>query len=252
MTSAMNNSNTEMDNKKAASLSHFLSDFAPRQIPDTEVEVLPMDAEVPVHDPLPAEEAGQMVDFNHAESEPADHFDEASLVTETKVNAEELRKQAVDEAVEKTKAELEAKFAEEKASLIASHEKELDELKVKTIAEVAANLDNDLKQGFDNILEDISKDVAKVLGGFISEQMHDEALNDFAKRIAKEAISAKQPLVLQGNKDLLKALETRPDFDKTKFVLRPTDAGDIRLELGDQVIATRLEPVMKELKGLVQ
>ncbi|CAM1630096.1 MULTISPECIES: hypothetical protein [Bartonella] len=252
MTSAMNNSNTEMDNKKAASLSHFLSDFAPRQIPDTEVEVLPMDAEVPVHDPLPAEEAGQMVDFNHAESEPADHFDEASLVTETKVNAEELRKQAVDEAVEKTKAELEAKFAEEKASLIASHEKELDELKVKTIAEVAANLDNDLKQGFDNILEDISKDVAKVLGGFISEQMHDEALNDFAKRIAKEAISAKQPLVLQGNKDLLKALEARPDFDKTKFVLRPTDAGDIRLELGDQVIATRLEPVMKELKGLVQ
>lgn len=252
MTSAMNNSNTEMDNKKVASLSHFLSDFAPRQIPDTEVEVLPMDAEVPVHDPEPAEEADQMVDFNHAESEPADHFDEASLVTETKVNAEELRKQAVDEAVEKTKAELEAKFAEEKASLIASHEKELDELKVKTIAEVAANLDNDLKQGFDNILEDISKDVAKVLGGFISEQMHDEALNDFAKRIAKEAISAKQPLVLQGNKDLLKALETRPDFDKTKFVLRPTDAGDIRLELGDQVIATRLEPVMKELKGLVQ
>ena len=128
----------------------------------------------------------------------------------------------------------------------------MDELKVKTIAEVAANLDNDLKQGFDNILEDISKDVAKVLGGFISEQMHDEALNDFAKRIAKEAISAKQPLVLQGNKDLLKALEARPDFDKTKFVLRPTDAGDIRLELGDQVIATRLEPVMKELKGLVQ
>ena len=252
MTSAMNNSNTEMDNKKAASLSHFLSDFAPRQIPDTEVEVLPMDAEVPVHDPEPAEEAGQMVDFNHAESEAADDFDEASLVTETKVNAEELRKQAVDEAVEKTKAELEAKFAEEKASLIASHEKELDELKVKTIAEVAANLDNDLKQGFDNILEDISKDVAKVLGGFISEQMHDEALNDFAKRIAKEAISAKQPLVLQGNKDLLKALEARPDFDKTKFVLRPTDAGDIRLELGDQVIATRLEPVMKELKGLVQ
>lgn len=82
--------------------------------------------------------------------------------------------------------------------------------------------------------------------------MHDDALADFAKRIAREALSAKQPLVIEGNNDLLKALEKRSDFDKTKFVLKPTDSSEIRLELGDQVIATRLEPVMKELKGLVQ
>jgi len=102
------------------------------------------------------------------------------------------------------------------------------------------------------MLEDISTDVAKILGAFIGDKMHDDALNDFAKRIAQEAVSAKQPLVIEGNEELLKALEQRPDFDKDKFVLRPTDSADIRLELGNEVIATRLEPIMKELKGLVE
>lgn len=252
MISAMDNSNTEMENKKAASLSHFLSDFAPRKIPDTEVEVLPMDAEIPVHEEEPVVEADEMVDFNHKEDKPEDSFDEASLVMETKANAEELRKQAVDEAVAQTKAEMEAKFAQEKQTLIAEHEKALSELKTKTIAEVAGNLDESLKVGFDKMLEDISTDVAKILGAFIGDKMHDDALNDFAKRIAKEAVSAKQPLVIEGNEELLKALEQRPDFDKDKFVLRPTDSADIRLELGNEVIATRLEPIMKELKGLVE
>lgn len=252
MIGAMNNSNTEMENKKAASLSHFLSDFAPRRIPDTEVEVLPMDAEVPVHDIKPAEEVDPMVDFHQAEDKPEDSFDEASLVTETKINAEELKKQAIDEAVEKTKAELEAKFAEEKASLEASHEKALSELKEKTISDITANLDEDLKKGFDEILENISSDVAKILGVFIGQKMQDDALDDFAKRIAKEALAAKQPLVIEGNGELLQALEKRSDFDKSKFNLQPTESADIRLHLGDQVIATRLEPIMKELKGLVK
>ena len=248
----MDNSDTKMENKKAATLSHFLSDFAPRQIPDTEVEVLPMDAEVPFHEEPAVEEADPMVDFHQVESKPEDTFDEASLVTETKINAEELRQQAIDEAVEKTKTELETRFAEEKAALIRDHEKAMSDLKDKTIAEIATNLDENLKKGLDKIVEDISKDVAKILAVFIGEKMHDDALTDFAKRIAREALSAKQPLVIEGNNDLLKALEKRPDFNKTKFVLKPTDASEIRLELGDQVIATRLEPVMKELKGLVQ
>lgn len=253
MTSAMNNRTTEMENKKAASLSHFLSDFAPRQIPDTEVEVLPMDAEVPVHDNIaPVEEKDPMVDFHQAEDKPEDGFDEASLVVETKINAEELKKKEIDEAVEKTKAELEAKFAEEKASLAANHEKALSELKEKTIAEIAANLDENLKKGFDEMLNDIGSDVAKILGAFIGEKMKDDALDDFAKRIAKEAIEAKEPLVIEGNGELLQALEKRPDFDKSKFNLQTVDCADIRLHLGDQVIATRLEPIMKELKGLVQ
>lgn len=242
-----------MENKKASSLSFFLSDFAPRQIPDAEVEVLPMDTEVPAHDIIkPVEEADPMVDFHQAEDKPEDGFDEASLVVETRINAEELKKKAIDEAVEKTKADLEAKFASEKASLVANHEQALNEFKEKTIAEIAANLEEDLKKGFDEMLVDISSDVAKILGAFIGAKMQDDALDDFSKRIAKEALDAKEPLVIEGNGELLQALEKRPDFDKLKFNLQMTDSADIRLHLGDQVIATRLEPIMKELKGLVQ
>ncbi len=252
MTVAMNKNNAEMGNKAGASLSHFLSDFAPRLIPDTEVEVLPMDAAVPVQDLHPVEEIDPEADFVEAENSPEDSFDEASLITETKANREELRKKAIEEAVHNATTELEAKFADEKATLIASQKKALEQTKQTTIHEIASDLDEKLTKCFNEVIDIIGGDVANILAAFIGQKLHDDALNDFAKRVAREAILSMKPLVIEGNGDLLKDLENRPGFNKSKFVLQPTDSPDIRLRHGDKIIATRLDPLITELKGLVK
>lgn len=243
-----------MGNKAGASLSHFLSDFAPRLIPDTEVEVLPMDAAIPVQEQNiePVEEIDPEADFIETENPPEDSFDEASLLAGTRANSEELRKKAIEEAVHNATTELEAKFAHEKATLIADQQKALAQLRQKTIDEVASNLDANLTRCFNEVIDIIGNDVAEILAAFVGKKMHEDALNDFAKRIAREAMSASEPLIIEGNGDLLKALESKPAFDKSKFVLQPADSPDIRMRHGDKIIATRLDPIINELKGLVQ
>lgn len=248
MTAAMDNSNAEMRNKAGSSLSHFLSDFAPRLIPDVEVEVLPMEADIPVQSLKPAEETEPMEEFVSADDDKVeDTFDDASLITEAK------HKKDIDNAVHQATEELEAKFADEKAKLIAEQEQALAELKQKTIDELASNMQENLTKGFNEVVEIVGNDVAKILVTFIGAKIRDDALNDFSKRIAQEAISATGSLIIEGNEVLLKAVESKSGFDKEKFVLRPVDgANDIRLRHGDQIIATRIDPIMNELKRLVR
>ncbi|MHC5307637.1 hypothetical protein [Bartonella sp. LJL80] len=244
--SAMNDTQEEIGKKAGAALSTFLSDFAPRRIADEDVEVLPFDE--PIHPDI----VETAVDFPQAAEEEMSPLDEKPLMSEPKVDVEQIRREAFEQAVEQTTSELQTKFADEKRVLEEQQTKALADMKQNTVNELAANMQSDLSNGLAMVLDTIGNDVAKVLATFIGNKLSDDALRDFAARIADQAVSAGQPMVVEGNAELLDALSRQAGFDATKFELRANDSADIRLRQGDAVIATRLDPLIVELKELVR
>ena len=246
MMGSMNDRREETENKIGANLSKFLNDFAPRPISDSDIEILPPE------EPQPIVMSEPVVEFTHDDNEDMVPFEEKGDHEEPQIDTEEIVKHAVDEAVEKTKSELQAQYSSEKQLLQEQHQKEIENTKEATIKEMAANLSNDLTTAFDSLMQDVSNDVGKILSVFIADRLTDEAIKEFSKRLVSEAISGEEPLILEGNAQLLSALQNEPNFDKAKYDIRPTASADIRLRRGDSVIATRLEPLLSELKELVK
>ena len=243
---SMNDRREETDHKIGANLSKFLNDFAPRSIPDSDIEILPPE------EPQPIVMSEPVMDFTHDENEDMVPFEEEGDHEVPQIDTEEIVKHAVDEAVEKTKSELQAQYSSEKQLLQEQHKKEIEDTKEATVKEMAANLDSDLTTAFDRLMQDVSNDVGKILSVFIADRLTDEAIKKFSRRLVSEAISGTEPLILEGNAQLLLALQNEPNFDKSRYDIRPTESPDIRLRRGDSVIATRLGPLLSELKELVK
>lgn len=246
MMGSMNDRREETDHKIGANLSKFLNDFAPRSIPDSDIEILPPE------EPQPIVMSEPVMDFTHDENEDMVPFEEEGDHEVPQIDTEEIVKHAVDEAVEKTKSELQAQYSSEKQLLQEQHKKEIEDTKEATVKEMAANLDSDLTTAFDRLMQDVSNDVGKILSVFIADRLTDEAIKEFSRRLVSEAISGTEPLILEGNAQLLLALQNEPNFDKSRYDIRPTESPDIRLRRGDSVIATRLGPLLSELKELVK
>lgn len=246
MMGSMNDRREETDHKIGANLSKFLNDFAPRSIPDSDIEILPPE------EPQPIVMSEPVMDFTHDENEDMVPFEEEGDHEVPQIDTEEIVKHAVDEAVEKTKSELQAQYSSEKQLLQEQHKKEIEDTKEATVKEMAANLDSDLTTAFDRLMQDVSNDVGKILSVFIADRLTDEAIKKFSRRLVSEAISGTEPLILEGNAQLLLALQNEPNFDKSRYDIRPTESPDIRLRRGDSVIATRLGPLLSELKELVK
>lgn len=246
MMGSMNDRREETDHKIGANLSKFLNDFAPRSIPDSDIEILPPE------EPQPIVMSEPVMDFTHDENEDMVPFEEEGDHEVPQIDTEEIVKHAVDEAVEKTKSELQAQYSSEKQLLQEQHKKEIEDTKEATVKEIAANLDSDLTTAFDRLMQDVSNDVGKILSVFIADRLTDEAIKEFSRRLVSEAISGTEPLILEGNAQLLLALQNKPNFDKSRYDIRPTESPDIRLRRGDSVIATRLGPLLSELKELVK
>ena len=243
---SMNDRREETENKIGANLSKFLNDFAPRPISDSDIEILPPE------EPQPIVMSEPVMDFTHDENGDMVPFEEEGDHEVPQIDTEEIVKHAVDEAVEKTKSELQAQYSSEKQLLQEQHKKEIEDTKEATVKEIAANLDSDLTTAFDRLMQDVSNDVGKILSVFIADRLTDEAIKEFSRRLVSEAISGTEPLILEGNAQLLLALQNEPNFDKSRYDIRPTESPDIRLRRGDSVIATRLGPLLSELKELVK
>lgn len=236
----------EIGNKVGVTLSSFLSDFAPRPIADENIEIFPADE-------LQQTECFEpSADFSTDDDQQMSSLDAHPSLDERLAELEAAKQQAIEDAIEQTKIAMEEKFQAEKQALQENHEKELAAVKQNTIDEIASQLDTNLKNGLATVLETVGNDVAKILATFLGDKLRADALNEFAERIANEALFANKTLVIEGNPKLLTALENQKGFDKTRFDMQPVDTAEIRLRLSDAVIATRLEPLISALKELVK
>ncbi|RCL03184.1 MAG: hypothetical protein JSC189_000328 [Candidatus Tokpelaia sp. JSC189] len=166
------------------------------------------------------------------------------------IDIEILRQEAFAQGEEKQREEMQAGFSERLKLIEEAHGLEINQLK-SHMANLAAEIERGLEVGLKKIELDLSQQIAEILMAFINERLTQEAIRQFASKIAAESITVERPLIIEGNKELLGVLQALPDFDASCYRFKPTDAREIRVVYGDTVLSTRLAARLKELKELV-
>ncbi|AQX27741.1 hypothetical protein BJB63x_003290 [Bartonella sp. JB63] len=232
-------------------LSSFLSDFSPRYISSEDIEVLPSDneSELMCNDEKEGDFSSSSIEF------PKEYMEEIlpfNLSSEGVVDIESARKAAFDQAMQEATEKLQKQFEVEKQHLEEEHAKAIESAKRSVVESLGANIKSQLTKGLADLRQEISQEIAQVLSIFIGEKITEEALQQFATKISDQAFGAGQPLVLEGNEELLEQLKKQRDFDSSQFEFQPTKSSEIRLHRGEMVIATQLTPFLTTLKELVQ
>lgn len=166
------------------------------------------------------------------------------------IDIEAIRQEAFAQGEEKQREEMQAGFSVRLKSVEEAHGAEIDQLK-SHMTGLAAEIEKGLEAGLKKIEADLSRQVAEILMAFMGERLTQEAVRQFADRIAAESLAVEKPLTIEGNRELLDVLQGRPGFDSSRYRLKPTDAHEIRVVHGNTVLSTRLAARLKELKELI-
>ncbi|RCL02529.1 MAG: hypothetical protein JSC188_000043 [Candidatus Tokpelaia sp. JSC188] len=166
------------------------------------------------------------------------------------IDIETLRQEAFEKGEEKQREEMEASFSARLKLIEEAHSTEIDRLR-EHIANLAEDLERGVESGLKKIETDLSRQIAKILMVFMNERLTQKAVQQFADTIATESIASGKPLTIEGNKELLDFLQQLPNFDKSRYRLRPTNANEIRVFHGKAILSTRLAARLKELRELI-
>jgi len=219
--------------EKQARISGLLRDFAPIKVEEEALEILSLENEgmEPLLSPRKKE-----VSFSHDELEEAKVQAFAAGLTQGK---------------EETQAQLGQQFAEERVAWAEKHAQEIEETRTTTINHFAVNWEQSLRDGLDAIKSRIEQDLAVLLSNLVGSSLTKQAMDDFSAKIAHEAMTAAQPLIIEGKQELLDAFAAITKLEPQQYQLQPTELDDVRVVLKDGVISTRLAPLMQELKALI-
>jgi len=225
-------------------LAQFLKDFAPRCLPDEMVEILLPEDDSP-H--VPEDDSPHAEFFEPPAEEEMTPLEEDAAVEMLPVDLDAVRQEAFHQGEEKQRAEMQAEFS--------ARIKEIEEVHAAEINELRKNVFNNLsvrvEEGLRKIETGLMRQVTDILAAFVGERLTDEAVGIFAERIAAAGIAAEKPLIVEGDRRFLEVFQSRPDFDPSQYILKPTDDCEIRIVNGDTVLSTRLAPLLGELRELV-
>lgn len=224
---------------KGSALTRALQDFGLHERPDKTLE----DFSVGGGSPAELFERPFMAEMKPLKEEPL-------VEMPPPIDIEAIQQEAFAQGEEKQREEMQARFSARLKSVEEAHGAEIDQLK-SHITGLAAEIEKGLEAGLQKIEADLSRQVAEVLMAFMGERLTQEAVRQFADRIAAESLAVERPLIIEGNRELLDVLQGRPGFDSSRYRLKPTDAHEIRVVHGNTVLSTRLAARLKELKELV-
>ena len=212
----------------ATSIAQYLKDFSKPQAPsmtfetDFSADDFGLDLDVPVL-PMP---------------EPVD------------IEAE--RKAAHDEAVEATTSELTARFEAEKAELLSAHAEAMGKLVRDLDKKFAASLATGFEKLSAQLAEHVSAQVAEALAPFLTDEIKQSAIRELSEQI-EAVISGGEvgKIVVTGPQQLFEQLaELVPDHDE-KLQHVPADDLDLSVELGDQILVSRVSAWTASLRKVL-
>ncbi|AQX20280.1 hypothetical protein [Bartonella sp. WD16.2] len=238
----------ELKREASVSLASFLSDFSPVN-EDAEVLLFSDEGEQICDNEKYEEFLLSNTDFLEEDME---EMLPLHIASDNAVDSEVVKQKAFDQVEQRTTEELQKQFAAEKQQMEEEHAKAIEATRQGMVEALGAQMHSQLMEGLANLRQGIAKDIAQILAAFIGEKITQEALQQFATKMADQVIDTKQPLVLEGNEKLLEQLKKQEGFDASKFEFQSTNSAEIRLRYGNVVTATQLTPLLATLQELVR
>lgn len=127
------------------------------------------------------------------------------------------------------------------------YECQLEALRSKLSLEQAQLLGEMAADAIKRFEERLSLQIAPIFEVLLAEKMRNEAVEDFAQRFAKLATEG-ETLEISGPPDLIARFRSRSECLPNDCRFKETTAGELSFSYGDHVLATRLAPLLDELK----
>ncbi|WP_102830621.1 hypothetical protein [Bartonella bovis] len=240
----------ELKNEASSTLASFLSDFSSvNEDEDTEVLFFSDESEQACDSEKYEEFLLSDTDFLEEDME---EMLPLHIASDNAADFKVAEQKTFDQVEQETTERLQKQFAVEKQQMEKEHAKAIEAAKQGVVDTLGAQMHSQLMEGFADLRQGVSKDIAQVLAAFIGEKITQEVLQQFATKMVDQVIDAGQPLVLEGNEKLLERLKKQKDFDASKFEFKSTNSTEIRLRRGSVVTATQLTPLLMMLQELVQ
>jgi len=228
-----------------AILSH-LRDFSSRVLTPQDEDILP--PEPSQHEEWEADEP-----VDGAEMAPfcLDEPQKDEVEEEPAIDLQAIR----DEAFERGRESLKEMMAAERERLVETHRQTLAETRQTLINSMAGDLAAHCHSAFAVLQSSLEQELAQLLAALIGEKLESQAIAHFVQELAREAISASQPLIIEGKKPLLDAFivqaQANPAIDLDHYQLKVNETSELRLIHQDRVLSTRLAPLLQQLREII-
>lgn len=220
----------------ALSLSRYLPDFSTHHIEDAAVEIIaapsspkPLKPEV---GPAPAAAAAQ--------AEVADI-----------IALEEEKRAAFEAGREDGRGQAQALYEAEKARLLREHDAEIETLRAAFSREQALLLAGSLTDALTALERSLSDQIAEILMPLLSVKMEQDAVAEFAQRIAALALDGEAPEI-SGPARLIEPLRAHATLLPSGCRISETAGSELSFSFGERVLETRIGPLLEELKAAVR
>jgi len=231
-----------------------LRDFSIRQLSDETIEILTPqekkqkeETEEEAHDisTIREDSAQQMSPFSldEAENKKSD--------SKPEIDIEAIK----NEAFEQGRLAAKADYEEIRARLVEAHRLALAEARQTVINSVAGDLVAACTTGFAKFHASLQEALARLVRPLIAEKLTVDGVAQFVQKLACEAIEASDPLIIEGEQALLDAFiiqaKAEPTINLSHYKLQAREGQELRLIVGDQILSTRLAPLLRQLREII-
>jgi|GEM_PF-1371699 len=231
--------------RQATVISGHLRDFSHRILPDEALEIL-----------------DQQIDQVGVDSMQDNHSAEETMApfsVEKPSSQEEAEAVDLDairaEAFNEGKEAAELAYTIERAKLVEAHRLALVETRQTTINTIAHDLVTTCAQAFNDLQSAIEDHLVRLIAPLVGDKLTDSAIAEFTQQLVEMAIDEHLPLRIEGPKPLLDAFliqaKRETDFDETRYHLVEVEVGELRLSYKDQVLSTRIAPLLQQLREMM-
>lgn len=169
------------------------------------------------------------------------------------INPEDIRREAHEGGRREATETLEAKHAEEIEALKAAHATELEAERQRIEADHAASLAAILADIPQRISEQLSEASVRLFAPLLRSQAERQAMDEMAKRLVPVLASeVGEQIRVIGPVRLCDMLRDRLDGAARDVQFEPSDDADLRVEIGDTLMVSRLAEFAADLEKVLE
>jgi len=232
-----------------------LRDFSIRKLSDEMVEILGAEIQEDGKEndenediPLPEDaqvDAPEMAPFSledppEKENEPQPELDLEAIRFEAFASGQEAARE---------------EYALEREKLVEAHAKALDEMRQTTINTMAGDLVAMCQACFDQLQCVVEKHVAQLMAPLIGEKLERQAIAEFTRQLANEAMETTLPLVIEGQPALLDAFvayaKKSGQINLAHYHFEAREGSELRISYEDRMLSTRIQPLLQKLREII-
>ncbi|RWX77017.1 hypothetical protein EPK99_15255 [Neorhizobium lilium] len=168
------------------------------------------------------------------------------------VDLEAERRQAHDEGFKAASEQMTAEHAEALAELQQKHEAELEMQRQEFEGGIADYLAKALPELFDRLTSDLADATVRLLAPILKEQFDRQAVEELAEQLKPElAKEVLEQIKVSGPEHLCDLLRDKLEEAGSTIEFHPTEGTDLRVEMGDTLLVTRLSAFAADLERVL-